>query len=222
MWHTSCIQCSFIMICKTCGLQPCDMSLWQVSFLCGSCSFTWPPKMQVARHCSVCMRLHHVMLQMMIIVISPWGWQLGQAYCLYWPTIFVSLFYLLQVNITLLQASVVEEMISFSALDNIQDLTCVSLFAVCFDAITARFCCSKQVSSLYSFVGSPQVQQINITREWHGIELNTVSCTLTIMDLLCSPSACTFSSIVLIEMLATLPCFKRCWARYLNCTATSA
>ena len=68
---------------------------------------------------------------------------------MYWPAIFVLLVCLLQVNITLLQASVVEEMISFSALDNIRDLTCVSLFAVCFDAITARFCCSNQVSSLY-------------------------------------------------------------------------
>jgi hypothetical protein len=64
---------------------------------------------------------------------------------------FVLLFCLSQVNITLLQASVVEEMISFSALDNIQDLTCVSLFAVCFDAITATICCSQQVSSVYSF-----------------------------------------------------------------------
>jgi len=64
-----------------------------------------------------------------------------------------------QVNITLLQASVVEEMISFSALDNIQDLTCVSLFAVCFDSITATFYRSKQVSSPYLFVGNPQVQQ---------------------------------------------------------------
>ncbi|KAJ9593935.1 hypothetical protein L9F63_014649, partial [Diploptera punctata] len=42
------------------------------------------------------------------------------------------------------KASVVEEMISFSALDNIRDLTCVSLFAVCFDSVTARFHCSKQ------------------------------------------------------------------------------
>jgi hypothetical protein len=54
----------------------------------------------------------------------------------------------LQVNITLLQASVVEEIISFSALDNIRDLTCVSLFAVCFDAVTARFHCSKRVRTL--------------------------------------------------------------------------
>jgi hypothetical protein len=54
----------------------------------------------------------------------------------------------LQVNITLLQASVVEEMISFSALDNIRDLMCVSLFAVCFDGVIARFHCSKQVCTL--------------------------------------------------------------------------
>lgn len=117
-------------------------------FLCRSCWITWPPKMQVAKHWYVCMRLHHVTLQMMIIVRPPWVCQLGQPRCVCWPAIFVLLVCLLQVNITLLQASVVEEMISFSALDNIRDLTCVSLFAVCFDAITARFCCSNQVSSL--------------------------------------------------------------------------
>ncbi|XP_046402633.1 transmembrane protein KIAA1109 isoform X3 [Ischnura elegans] len=49
-----------------------------------------------------------------------------------------------KVNITLLQTSVVEEIISFSALDNLRDLTCVSLFAVCFNDITAQFYVSKQ------------------------------------------------------------------------------
>nr|CAD7595535.1 unnamed protein product [Timema genevievae] len=48
------------------------------------------------------------------------------------------------VNITVLQASVVEEIISFSALDNIRDLTCVSLFAICFDNITTTFHFGKQ------------------------------------------------------------------------------
>ncbi|KAG8228088.1 hypothetical protein J437_LFUL000087, partial [Ladona fulva] len=49
-----------------------------------------------------------------------------------------------KVNITLLQTSVVEEIISFSALDNLRDLTCVSLFAVCFNDLTAQFYVSKQ------------------------------------------------------------------------------
>lgn len=44
-----------------------------------------------------------------------------------------------QVNVTLLQASVVEEVISFSALDNIRDLTCVSLFSVCLDNVSLQF-----------------------------------------------------------------------------------
>ena len=45
----------------------------------------------------------------------------------------------LQINVTLLQASVVEEVISFSALDNIRDLTCVSLFSVCLDNVSLQF-----------------------------------------------------------------------------------
>ncbi|XP_042203884.1 transmembrane protein KIAA1109 homolog isoform X4 [Homarus americanus] len=44
-----------------------------------------------------------------------------------------------RINITLLQASVVEEVISFSALDNIRDLTCVSLFSVSLDSVTLQF-----------------------------------------------------------------------------------
>lgn len=50
-----------------------------------------------------------------------------------------------QVNVTFLQASIVEEIISFSALDNIKDLTCVSLFSFCFDNIIAKLHCDKQV-----------------------------------------------------------------------------
>ncbi|KAK7076624.1 hypothetical protein SK128_017338 [Halocaridina rubra] len=44
-----------------------------------------------------------------------------------------------RINITLLQASVVEEIISFSALDNIRDLTCVSLVSVCLDNVSLQF-----------------------------------------------------------------------------------
>ena len=140
----------------------------------------------------------------------------------YWPAIFVLLFCLLQVNITMLQASVVEEMISFSALDNIQDLTCVSLFAVCFDAITARFCCSKQVRSSYSFVSSSPVLQHQYYNTVAGNRIkNTVSCTLPIIDLLCNPSSSTFSSMLLTEMLATSPGFKWCQLKCLNFTAAS-
>ncbi|KAJ8916684.1 hypothetical protein NQ315_000329 [Exocentrus adspersus] len=52
------------------------------------------------------------------------------------------------VNVTLLQVSIVEEIISFSALDNIKDLTCVSLFSVCFDNITAKLHCDKQAKEV--------------------------------------------------------------------------
>ncbi|XP_069959318.1 bridge-like lipid transfer protein family member 1 isoform X14 [Cherax quadricarinatus] len=44
-----------------------------------------------------------------------------------------------RINVTLLQASVVEEVISFSALDNIRDLTCVSLISVSLDSVTLQF-----------------------------------------------------------------------------------
>jgi len=50
-----------------------------------------------------------------------------------------------QINICVLQASIVEEVISFSALDNIRDLTCVSLLAICLEELTTKFHFSKQV-----------------------------------------------------------------------------
>ncbi|BES96456.1 Fragile site-associated protein C-terminus [Nesidiocoris tenuis] len=49
-----------------------------------------------------------------------------------------------KINFALLQASVVEEVISFSALDNVRDLTCVSLLAVSFENLNASFHCGKQ------------------------------------------------------------------------------
>lgn len=58
----------------------------------------------------------------------------------------------LQINFALLQASVVEEVIAFSALDNLRDLTCVSLLAVSFEGVITRFHCGKQVIILqYQF-----------------------------------------------------------------------
>lgn len=62
-----------------------------------------------------------------------------------------------KINITLLQASVVEEVISFSALDNIKDLTCVSLFAICFENVTARFHNGKQVREVVQIFNRPAV-----------------------------------------------------------------
>lgn len=51
-----------------------------------------------------------------------------------------------QINLTLLQVSIIEDIISFSALDNVKDLTCVSLFSVSLDNITAKLHFDKQVS----------------------------------------------------------------------------
>lgn len=49
-----------------------------------------------------------------------------------------------KVNMIFIQSSVVEDMISFSALDNIQDLTCVSLFGVSVENIIAKYVSSKK------------------------------------------------------------------------------
>ncbi|XP_035723534.1 transmembrane protein KIAA1109-like isoform X4 [Vespa mandarinia] len=62
-----------------------------------------------------------------------------------------------KMNLTLLQASVVEEIISFSALENIRDLTCVSLFAICFDDVTARFYIGKQAREVVQTFHKPAV-----------------------------------------------------------------
>ncbi|KAJ8956249.1 hypothetical protein NQ318_014981 [Aromia moschata] len=56
--------------------------------------------------------------------------------------------FLPKVNVTLLQVSIVEEIISFSALDNIKDLACVSLFSVCFDNVIAKLHSDKQAKEV--------------------------------------------------------------------------
>ncbi|XP_024891805.1 uncharacterized protein KIAA1109-like isoform X13 [Temnothorax curvispinosus] len=70
-----------------------------------------------------------------------------------------------KLNLTLLQASVVEEIISFSALENIRDLTCVSLFAICFDDVTARFYLGKQarevVQTFHKPAALPNQKKVN-------------------------------------------------------------
>lgn len=48
------------------------------------------------------------------------------------------MFSLSKINISVLQASLVEETISFAALDHIRELTCVSTLAVCLDNITCQ------------------------------------------------------------------------------------
>ncbi|XP_063925143.1 bridge-like lipid transfer protein family member 1 isoform X3 [Zophobas morio] len=67
--------------------------------------------------------------------------------------------FLPKVNVTLLQVSIVEEIISFSALDNMKDLTCVSLFSVCFDNVTAKLHCDKQAREVLQRFNRPAVVQ---------------------------------------------------------------
>ncbi|XP_044260636.1 transmembrane protein KIAA1109 homolog isoform X4 [Tribolium madens] len=67
--------------------------------------------------------------------------------------------FLPKVNVTLLQVSIVEEIISFSALDNMKDLTCVSLFSVCFDNVTAKLHCDKQAREVLQRFHRPAVVQ---------------------------------------------------------------
>lgn len=77
----------------------------------------------------------------------------------------------LQVNVTLLQASVVEEVISFSALDNIRDLTCVSLFSVCLDSVSLQFYSGHQSKkSVQMYMRNPHdpVMQKKVTLRLHN------------------------------------------------------
>ncbi|XP_060850802.1 bridge-like lipid transfer protein family member 1 isoform X1 [Rhopalosiphum padi] len=62
-----------------------------------------------------------------------------------------------KINICVLQASIVEEVISFSALDNIRDLTCVSLLAICLEELTTKFHFSKQAREIVQTYHPPAV-----------------------------------------------------------------
>ncbi|XP_045469148.1 transmembrane protein KIAA1109 isoform X3 [Harmonia axyridis] len=67
--------------------------------------------------------------------------------------------FLPKVNVTFLQVSIVEEIISFSALDNVKDFTCVSLLSVCFDNIVMKFHCDKQAKEILQKFHRPAVVQ---------------------------------------------------------------
>lgn len=62
-------------------------------------------------------------------------------------TQFQGLVVLPKINISLIQAAVVEEIISFAALDNIQELSCSSLLAVCFDSVSLKFHIGQQTKA---------------------------------------------------------------------------
>ncbi|XP_050315619.1 transmembrane protein KIAA1109 isoform X2 [Anthonomus grandis grandis] len=87
--------------------------------------------------------------------------------------------FLPKVNVTLLQVSIVEEIISFSALDNIKDLTCVSLFSVCFDNISVKFHSDHQAKEVLERFLRPSVVRTknkgaNIAK-FLGLQTNTNS-----------------------------------------------
>ena len=73
------------------------------------------------------------------------------------------MFSLSKINISVLQASLVEETISFAALDHIRELTCVSTLAVCLDNITCQVSISgilyKETLAIASLNGSKKFMQ---------------------------------------------------------------
>ncbi|XP_060534290.1 bridge-like lipid transfer protein family member 1 [Cylas formicarius] len=106
----------------------------------------------------------------------------GSAVTVYEETIKTQLqasIFLPKVNVTLLQLSIVEEIISFSALDNIKDLTCVSLFSVCLDNVTAKFHCDKQAREVLEKFLRPSVvrakNKANRAKILLGLQSNTNS-----------------------------------------------
>ena len=55
---------------------------------------------------------------------------------------------MLQINICVLQASIVEEVIPFSSLDNVNDLMAVSLLSLCFDSLRCQLLANKHSCTL--------------------------------------------------------------------------
>ncbi|XP_062545321.1 bridge-like lipid transfer protein family member 1 isoform X7 [Armigeres subalbatus] len=64
-----------------------------------------------------------------------------------------------KVNVSLIQSSVIEEVISFAALDNVQELSCASLLAVCFEGVSTRFHLGKTTkASMHTVYTQPTVR----------------------------------------------------------------
>ena len=78
----------------------------------------------------------------------------------------LSFVYINQINVNLMQASIVEEIISFAALDNIKDLTCVSVMTVSLSEIS--FFSShlvKQRRTLHTFMDQSSVSTLSFTEK---------------------------------------------------------
>lgn len=70
-----------------------------------------------------------------------------------------------RVNISMIQTSVVEEVISFSALDNVQELSCASLLAVSFDGISARLHLGKTTkAAIHTVYTQPTVRSSGLKK----------------------------------------------------------
>lgn len=70
-----------------------------------------------------------------------------------------------RVNISLIQTSVIEEVISFSALDNVQELSCASLLAVSFDGISARLHLGKTTkAAIHTVYTQPTVRSSGLKK----------------------------------------------------------
>ncbi|XP_053696625.1 bridge-like lipid transfer protein family member 1 [Sabethes cyaneus] len=64
-----------------------------------------------------------------------------------------------KMNITLIQSSVIEEVISFAALDNVQELSCASLLAVCLEGVSTRFHLGKTTkASMHTVYTQPTIR----------------------------------------------------------------
>lgn len=70
-----------------------------------------------------------------------------------------------RVNISLIQTSVVEEVISFSALDNVQELSCASLLTISFDGISARLHLGKTTkAAIHTVYTQPTVRSSGLKK----------------------------------------------------------
>lgn len=88
-------------------------------------------------------------------------------------TQFQGLVVLPKINISLIQAAVVEEVISFAALDNIQELSCSSLLAVCFDSVSMKFHIGKQRKACMQTVYTQPTTRSGIGFKKGGLLNNT-------------------------------------------------
>lgn len=81
-----------------------------------------------------------------------------------------------KINISLIQTSIVEDIISFAALDNIQELSCASLLAVCFDNISMKFHLGKQTKACMQTVHTqPAVQSSGGLKKAGGLINNFIA-----------------------------------------------